>query len=66
MLRETHDSLDVIARETGGFAVMGHGTDLAHGLQRIASDIRGFYIIGYTPDRENFVKRCDDSWSHTR
>jgi VWFA-related protein len=55
-LRETQDSLDIIARETGGFAV--HDTnDLAHGLQRIVSDIRGFYMIGYTPDRENFEKK---------
>ena len=55
-LRDAQDSLEIIARETGGFAV--HDTnDLAHGLQRIVSDIRGFYMIGYTPDRENFVKK---------
>ena len=54
--RDARSRLDVIARETGGFAVMDTN-DLAHGLQRIVSDIRGFYIIGYTPDRENFVKK---------
>ena len=31
--------------------------DLAHGLQRIVGDIRGFYMIGYTPDRDGFVKK---------
>ena len=55
-LRDTQDSLEVIARETGGFAVRDTN-DLAHGLQWIASDIRGFYMIGYTPDRENFAKK---------
>jgi VWFA-related protein len=55
-LRDTQDSMDLIARETGGFAVMDTN-DLAHGLQRIVSDIRGFYMIGYTPDRDGFVKK---------
>ena len=55
-LRATQDSLDVIARETGGFAV-GDTNGLVHGLQRIVGDIRGFYIIGYTPDRDRFEKK---------
>lgn len=55
-LRATQDSLDLIARETGGFAVMDTN-GLAQGLQRIVSDIRGFYIIGYTPDRDRFEKK---------
>jgi VWFA-related protein len=54
-LMDSQDSMDLVARETGGFAVM-NTNDLAHGLDRIVNDIRGFYIIGYTPDRERFVK----------
>jgi hypothetical protein len=55
-LRATQDSLDLLARETGGFAVMDTN-DLTPGLERILNDIRGFYIIGYTPDRDAFVKK---------
>jgi VWFA-related protein len=55
-LRSTQDSLGLIARETGGFAVMDTN-GMAHGLQRIVDDIRGFYIIGYTPDRDRFEKK---------
>jgi VWFA-related protein len=55
-LRATQDSMDLIARETGGFAVLDTN-DLARGLQRIVSDLRGFYILGYTPDPESFVKK---------
>jgi len=62
-LRATQDSLAVIARETGGFAV-GDTNGLAQGLHRIVSDIRGFYIIGYTPERERFEKKGATVPSH--
>jgi VWFA-related protein len=55
-LTETQDSLDLVARETGGFAVM-NTNDLAAGLQRIVNDVRGFYILGYTPDATTFAKK---------
>ncbi len=62
-LRATQDSLDVIARETGGFAIRDTN-GLVHGLQRIVGDIRGFYIIGYTPDRDRFEKKGATVPSH--
>ena len=31
--------------------------DLAAGLQRIVDDVRGFYILGYTPDATTFAKK---------
>jgi len=31
--------------------------DLAAGLQRIVNDVRGFYILGYTPDATTFAKK---------
>jgi VWFA-related protein len=55
-LRSAQDSLDLLARETGGFGVMDTN-GMEHGLQRIVDDIRGFYIIGYTPDRDRFEKK---------
>ena len=62
-MRATQDSLDLIARETGGFAVMDTN-GLAHGLQRIVNDFRGFYVIGYTPDRDRFEKKGATVPSH--
>jgi hypothetical protein len=55
-LMSTQDSMDLVARETGGFAVL-NTNDLAKGLQRIVNDIRGFYLIGYVPDSERFEKK---------
>jgi hypothetical protein len=43
-----------LAEQTGGFAVM-NSNDLADGLGRITSDVRDYYVIGYTPQAGTFV-----------
>ncbi|HSS18623.1 MAG TPA: VWA domain-containing protein [Pyrinomonadaceae bacterium] len=44
----------LIARETGGFAVYNSND---FGLQRVLDDQRGYYLIGYRPIEETFNKR---------
>jgi VWFA-related protein len=44
-LLERTSALDVIAAQTGGFAVIGQN-DLDAGLARIIDDSRGYYLIG--------------------
>lgn len=44
-LLERTNALDVIAAQTGGFAVIGQN-DLDAGLARIIDDSRGYYLIG--------------------
>jgi VWFA-related protein len=48
-LRESQDGLRFVAGQTGGFAVV-NSNDLALGLQRIMTDQRGYYLIGYQPE----------------
>jgi hypothetical protein len=45
-LFETQGSLEYLAGQTGGFAVVNHN-DLAGGLARIGADTRGYYLIGF-------------------
>lgn len=52
--RDTQEGMAYLAEQTGGFAVRNNN-DLARGLGRIASDIRGYYIIGYTPQAGTFA-----------
>lgn len=44
----------LIARETGGFAVYNSNN---FGLQRVLDDQRGYYLIGYRPREETFNRR---------
>lgn len=39
---------ELLASETGGFSVRRSG-DLAAGIQRIANESRGYYLLGYAP-----------------
>lgn len=45
-----------LASTTGGFAVRNEN-DLAGGLERIATDQNGYYLIGYQPDEGTFDAR---------
>jgi VWFA-related protein len=45
-LFETQGSLEYLAGETGGFAVVSNN-DLTGGLARIGADTRGYYLIGF-------------------
>ncbi len=51
-LRENqlHDSLDFIARQTGGTPLL-NGNSL-HALEKATSDTRSFYWLGFTPNRQ--------------
>jgi VWFA-related protein len=51
--REGQDGLVVLARETGGFAVLGNN-DMGQGLGRVIDDQQGFYLLGYRPDEKTF------------
>jgi VWFA-related protein len=52
--RDTQQGMAYLAEQTGGFAVM-NSNDLADGLGRITSDVRDYYVIGYTPQAGTFV-----------
>jgi len=45
-LYETQGSLEYLAQQTGGFAVV-NSNDLTGGLARIGTDTRGYYLIGF-------------------
>jgi VWFA-related protein len=45
-LFETQGSLEYLAGETGGFAVVSNN-DLTGGLARIGADTRGYYLVGF-------------------
>jgi VWFA-related protein len=52
-LRTMQDGLDVLAADTGGLFL--HNTnDLEGALRRTLEDQRGYYLIGYVPDRATF------------
>ena len=52
-LAATQDGLRYVAGETGGFAVV-NANDLPGALDRIAGDLRGYYLIGFQPDAGTF------------
>ena len=52
-LAATQDGLRYVAGETGGFAVV-NANDLPRALDRIAADLRGYYLIGFQPDADTF------------
>ena len=47
-LRLSHDSLRVLADETGGFAAL-NSNDLAGALDRVVRDNSSYYMLGYYP-----------------
>ena len=52
-LAATQDGLRYLAGETGGFAVV-NANNLPGALDRIAGDLRGYYLIGFQPDADTF------------
>ena len=52
-LAATQDGLRYLAGETGGFAVV-NSNNLPGALDRIAGDLRGYYLIGFQPDANTF------------
>lgn len=60
-LRESQDGLRYVAGQTGGFAVV-NSNDLALGMQRIMTDQRGYYLIGYQPEPGTVVTGRDQKF----
>ena len=50
--------LDRIARETGGLVFEGRSADLSVVFDRIATDLRTQYVLGYTPSRAYCSRDC--------
>ncbi|HWN43311.1 MAG TPA: VWA domain-containing protein [Thermoanaerobaculia bacterium] len=53
--QEIHSTLDFVARETGGKALLNGGRSEA--LQTAEADTRSYYWLGFTPQRERNDKR---------
>jgi VWFA-related protein len=51
-LTDTQDGLRMLARQTGGFAIVNNN-DLSGGIRRILDD-QSYYLLGYQPDDETF------------
>lgn len=52
-LFDTQTSLNYLAQETGGFAIINNN-DMNKGLGRVLDDQKGYYLIGYRPDDSTF------------
>jgi VWFA-related protein len=57
----TRDALHFLAAETGGFAVV-NTSNLRGGLERIANDQRGYYLVGYQPEVDTFRNAADPEY----
>ncbi|MDX6497135.1 MAG: hypothetical protein QOG23_395 [Blastocatellia bacterium] len=55
-LLATQQSLQQLAHQTGGFAIINNN-DLGKGIGRIVDDLKGYYLIGYRPSETTFAKR---------
>jgi VWFA-related protein len=55
-LLETQESLRFLAEQTGGRVIVNNN-DLVLGLRRISDDMRGYYVVGYTPPDDTFAPR---------
>jgi VWFA-related protein len=55
-LLETQETLRFLAEQTGGRVIVNNN-DLVLGLKRISDDMRGYYVIGYTPPDDTFAAR---------
>lgn len=55
--QEIHSTLDYVAKETGGRALINGGRSVA--LETAESDTRSYYWLGFTPQRERNDKRHD-------
>ena len=53
-LLETQESLRFLAEQTGGRAML-NSNDIAQLLKRVSDDLRGYYVIGYTPPEDTFA-----------
>ncbi len=54
MLQDASSGLDVLARKTGGFLTKNTND---FGINRVALDQNGYYLIGYRPATETFNRR---------
>jgi VWFA-related protein len=55
-VRETQDSLRVLAENTGGFAIVNQN-DLVKGLKRIDAETSDYYILGYYSSNPDPLRR---------
>jgi VWFA-related protein len=55
-LRESQDSLRVLAEETGGFAIVNQN-DFDKGLKRIDAETSDYYVLGYYSNNPDPLKR---------
>jgi VWFA-related protein len=55
-VRESQDSLRVLAEETGGFAIVNQN-DFSKGLKRIDNETSDYYVIGYYSKNPDPLKR---------
>jgi VWFA-related protein len=55
-LRETQDSLRVLAEDTGGFAIVNQN-DFDKGLKRIDNETSDYYVIGYYSSNPDPLRR---------
>jgi len=62
--QEIHATLDFVAKETGGKALINGGRALA--LETASADTRSYYWLGFTPQRERNDKRHDIQVEVTR
>lgn len=55
-VRETQDSLRVLAQETGGFAIVNQN-DFDRGLKRIDNETSDYYVLGYYSKNPDPLRR---------